>query len=88
MEINFSLDVDNIGFPMVLLSASVNNKIVSVTADIASMMELIPLNILIEYRELAKNKVINLIETNQITFAGYHTTNIDLITKFLNSQEG
>lgn len=87
MEINFLLDVDDMGFPKISMSASTDLGVVSITPDINSLIKIIPIDMLIQYKNIAKNKISDMIQNDQIIFAGAYVNHIDSINNYLNSLE-
>lgn len=87
MEINFELITNDIGLPEILLSASTNFGDILIPANINNLIKIIPIDLLVEYKTIAKNKISDMIQNDEIMFIGSYVGNVDSITKYLDSLE-
>lgn len=87
MEINFELITNDIGLPEILLSASTNFGDILIPANINNLIKIIPIDLLVEYKTIAKNKISDMIQNDEIMFIGNYVENVDSITKYLDLLE-
>ena len=90
MNIEYYIDDNEMFFPEIFIRVRTeeSNIIDSIKINLNGMIEIIPTDILIQYRNLLKNKIVESISTNKMSLVYSYISYLDFVTKYLEENDG
>lgn len=88
MEINFLVNVNNDGWPEVIIDTMTPSGQRSVPVDIEQIIEIIPLDLIVIYKDLLNNKIINSVPNNIDSQTIKYSYQLKFISNFIDNLGG
>lgn len=92
MRVEFYTQNNDQGFPHIFMKAYDDQTLIkdSIEVNLFNMLELVPVPVLVEYRDLLKDKVLNSVSENYVVTINMYLHYLSIVNNYLekNAQNG